>query len=419
MALTDAKIRAAKPQDKPYKLADSGNMFLLVHPNGSRYWRLRYRLLGKEKTLALGVYPDISLSEARDKRDVARKLIADGIDPCEQKRVKKSVPETSLAFEAVTLQWHKSNKKWSESHSAKILKSFESHVFPYIGSRDITTLKTPDLLIPVKAAEAKEIYEIAARLQQRISAVMRYASQSGIIDYNPAVDMAGALTTVKRQHRPALALNRTPELLARLDAYKGQPLTRLATTLTLLIFIRSSELRFARWSEIDFEKSMWTIPPERKPIEGVKFSHRGSKMGTEHLVPLSKQALELLRQIHAISGGYELIFTGDHNPWKPMSENTVNNALRLMGYDTKVDVCGHGFRTMACSSLIESGLWSKDAVERQMSHQERNGVRAAYIHKAEHLDERRLMLQWWADYLDANRERPVSPFDFAKLHTLK
>ncbi|EBQ2128661.1 DUF4102 domain-containing protein [Salmonella enterica] len=416
MALTDAKIRAAKPDEKPYKLADSGNMFLLVHPNGSRYWRLRYRIQGKERTLALGVYPDVSLSDAREKRDAARKLIAEGIDPCEQKRANKSLPDTAQTFETVTRQWHKSNKKWSESHSEKVLKSMETHVFPLIGSRDITTLKTPDLLLPVKAAEAKEIFEIAARLQQRISAVMRYAAQSGIISYNPAMDMAGALTTVKRQHRPALPLNRISELLVRLDGYKGQILTRLAAKLTLLIFIRSSELRFARWPEIDFEKAMWTIPPERKPIEGVKYSHRGSKMRTEHLVPLSGQALDLLKQIHAISGEHELVFTGDHNPWKPMSENTVNNALRLMGYDTKVDVCGHGFRAMACSSLIESGLWSKDAVERQMSHQERNGVRAAYIHKAEFLDERRLMLQWWADFLDANAEKSVSPFDFAKIN---
>ncbi|EDK5237464.1 integrase [Salmonella enterica] len=419
MSLTDAKIRAAKPDEKPYKLADSGNMFLLVHPNGSRYWRLRYRFRGKERTLALGVYPDVSLSDAREKRDAARKLIAEGIDPCEQKRANKSLPDTAQTFETVARQWHRSNKKWSESHSEKVLKSLETHVFPLIGSRDITTLKTPDLLLPVKAAEAKEIFEIAARLQQRITAVMRYAAQSGIISYNPAMDMAGALTTVKRQHRPALPLNRISELLVRLDGYKGQILTRLAAKLTLLIFIRSSELRFARWPEIDFEKAMWTIPPERKPIEGVKYSHRGSKMRTEHLVPLSRQALDLLKQIHAISGEHELVFTGDHNPWKPMSENTVNNALRLMGYDTKVDVCGHGFRSMACSSLIESGLWSKDAVERQMSHQERNGVRAAYIHKAEFLDERRLMLQWWADFLDANHEKTVSPFDFAKANTGK
>lgn len=246
---------------------------------------------------------------------------------------------------------------------------------------------------------------------------MRYAVQSGLIDYNPAQEMAGAVATGKRKHRAALELNRVSELLHRIDYYSGRPLTRLAVELTLLVFIRSSELRFARWSEVDFETAMWTIPGEREPLEGVKHSHRGSKMRTPHLIPLSRQALAILEKIKSMSGNRELIFIGDHDPRKPMSENTVNKALRVMGYDTKVEVCGHGFRTMACSSLIESGLWSRDAVERQMSHQERNSVRAAYIHKAEHLDERRLMIQWWADYLDANREKGVSPFDFAKLNT--
>ncbi|EPC3063280.1 integrase arm-type DNA-binding domain-containing protein [Escherichia coli] len=416
MALTDAKIRAAKPDVKSYKLTDGAGLHLLVHTNGSKYWRLRYRHLGKEKTLALGLYPDVSLSEARLKRDEARKLIADGIDPCEQKRVAKAASDANLSFETIARQWHASNKKWSESHSEKVLKSLESHVFPYIGLRDITTLKTPDLLIPIRAAESKEIYEIAARLQQRIAAVMRYAVQSGIIGYNPAIDTAEAVTTVQRQHRPALNLDRLPELIARIDAYKGQPVTRLAVILNLLVFIRSSELRYARWSEIDFDKALWTIPAQRKPIPGVKFSHRGAKMRTPHLVPLSHQAITILKEIWAWTGEHELILTGAHNPFKPMSENTVNKALRVMGYDTKTEICGHGFRTMACSSLVESGLWSKDAVERQMSHQERNSVRAAYIHKAEHIDERRLMVQWWADYLDANREQTISPFDFAKLN---
>ncbi|MNG54797.1 putative prophage CPS-53 integrase [compost metagenome] len=351
MALTDAKIRAAKPDEKPYKLADNGNMFLLVHPNGSRYWRLRYRHLGKEKTLALGQYPEVSLSEAREKRDEARKLVSQGIDPCEQKRIQKAIPASEQTFEAIARQWHHSNKKWSESHSEKTLKSLEMHVFPFIGSRDIASLRTPDLLVPVKAAETKEIYEIAARLQQRISAIMRYAAQSGSISYNPAADMAGALTIVKRQHRPALALSRLPELLEKIDTYRGQPVKQLATKLTLLIFIRSSELRFARWPEIDFNKAMWVIPSQRKPIEGVKYSHRGTKMRTEHLVPLSRQAMDILKQLRDISGEYELIFTGAHNPWKPMSENTVNNALRLMGYDTKTDVCGHGFRAMAWAAV--------------------------------------------------------------------
>jgi integrase len=224
--------------------------------------------------------------------------------------------------------------------------------------------------------------------------------------------MAGAIAVAKRQHRPALEFEHIPELLDRVENFKGRKLTKLAVKLSLLVFIRSSELRFARWSEIDFDNAMWTIPAEREPLKGVKHSHRGSKMRTPHLVPLSNQSLIVLEEIKTISGGYDLIFIGDHNPGKPMSENTVNTALRGMGYDTKTDVCGHGFRAMACSALVECGLWSKDAVERQMSHQERNSVRAAYIHKAEHLGERRLMIQWWADYLDALKVRKVSPFDF-------
>ncbi|GAB6237127.1 hypothetical protein KPZU09_44240 [Klebsiella pneumoniae] len=256
--------------------------------------------------------------------------------------------------------------------------------------------------------------EVAARLQQRTTAIMRFAVQSGLIDYNPAQKIAGAVVTAKRQHRAALELNCIPELLHRIDHYSGRPLTWLAVELTLLVFIRSSELRFARWSEVDFETAMWTIPGEREPLEGVKHSQRGSKMRTPHLVSLSRQALSILEKIKSMNGNRELIFVGDHDPRKPMSENTVNKALRVMGYDTKTEVCGHGFWTMACSSLIESGLWSRDAVERQMSHQERSSVRAAYIHKAEHLGERRLMLQWWADYLDANREKAVSPFDYSK-----
>ena len=203
----------------------------------------------------------------------------------------------------------------------------------------------------------------------------------------------------------------------RIYHYSGRPLTRLAVELTLLVFIRSSELRFARWSEVDFDTAMWTIPGEREPLEGVKHSQRGSKMRTPHLVPLSRQALTILEKIKSMSGNRELIFVGDHDPRKPMSENTLNKALRVMGYDTKTEVCGHGFRTMACSSLIESGLWSRDAVERQMSHQERSSVRAAYIHKAEHLGERMLMLQWWADYLDANRMAAITPFDYAKINS--
>ena len=416
MALTDTKVRSAKPEEKEYSLVDGDGMFLLIHPNGSKYWRFRFRFGGKQHLMAFGVYPETSLADARQKREEARRLVAAGVDPREHKRaVKEEQAKEVVTFESVARDWHASNQKWSESHSGRVLKSLEDNLFDAIGKRNIAELKTRDLLIPIKAVEMSGRLEVAARLQQRTTAIMRFAVQSGLIDYNPAQEIAGAVATAKRQHRAALELNRIPELLHRIDTYTGRPLTRLAVELTLLVFIRSSELRFARWSEVDFETAMWTIPGEREPLEGVKHSHRGSKMRTPHLVPLSRQALTILERIKSMSGNRELIFVGDHDPRKPMSENTVNKALRVMGYDTKVEVCGHGFRTMACSSLIESGLWSKDAVERQMSHQERNSVRAAYIHKAEHLGERRLMVQWWADYLDLNREKGISPFDFAKI----
>ncbi|HGY2283511.1 tyrosine-type recombinase/integrase [Citrobacter braakii] len=416
MALTDIKVRTAKPTDKQYKLTDGSGMHLLVHPNGSKYWRLQYRFGGKQKMLALGVYPDVSLADARARRDEARKLLANSIDPGDKKKNDKVEQEEARTFEQLAIEWHATNKKWSEEHSRRVLKSLEDNLFPAIGKRNIAELKTRDLLAPIKAVELSGRLEVASRLQQRTTAIMRYAVQSGLLDYNPAQEMAGAVASSNRQHRPALELKRLPELLHRIDGYTGRSLTRLAVELTLLIFIRSSELRFARWSEIDFDTAMWTIPAEREAIEGVKHSQRGSKMRTPHLVPLSRQALDILKQVHKISGDRDFVFVGDHNPRKPMSENTVNKALRVMGYDTKIEVCGHGFRTMACSSLIESGLWSRDAVERQMSHMERNSVRAAYTHKAEHLDERRLMLQWWADYLDVNREKGVSPFDYGHRH---
>ncbi|MBJ9112861.1 integrase arm-type DNA-binding domain-containing protein [Citrobacter sp. FDAARGOS_156] len=415
MALTDIKVRSAKPQEKEYTLVDGDGMFLLIHPNGSKYWRFRFRFGGKQHLMAFGVYPEISLADARQKREEARRLVAAGIDPREHKRaVKEELAKEDITFESVAREWHAANKKWSEEHSRRVLKSLEDNLFPAIGKRSIDSFSTRDLLVPIKGVEATGRFEVASRLQQRTNAIMRYAVQSGLIDYNPAQEMAGAVASSNRVHRPALELKRLPELLHRIDSYTGRPLTRLAVELTLLIFIRSSELRFARWSEIDFETAMWTIPAEREAIEGVKHSERGSKMRTPHLVPLSRQALAILKQVHKLSGERDFVFVGDHNPCKPMSENTVNKALRVMGYDTKIEICGHGFRTMACSSLIESGLWSRDAVERQMSHMERNSVRAAYIHKAEHLDERRLMLQWWADYLDVNREKGISPFDYAK-----
>lgn len=414
MALNDVQIRTAKPTDKQYKLTDGEGMHLLVHSNGSKYWRLSYRFGGKQKTLALGVYPTTTLAAAREKRAQAKQLLATGTDPGEQKKQEQFEERNGTSFEEVARAWHSNNKKWSESHRSRILQNLISDIFPAIGKVNVKDLKTRDLLVPIKAVANSGRLEVASRLQQRVTSIMRYAVQNGLIDYNPAQDIAGTVPTGKTKHRPALDFERIPELLDRIANYKGRPLTQLAVELSLLIFIRSSELRFGRWTEIDFDRAIWTIPAEREAIDGIKFAHRGAKMRTPHLVPLSERAVSVLRRIQSWTGNHELVFTGDHNPKRAMSENTVNKALRTMGYDTKIEICGHGFRTMACSALIESGLWSKDAVERQMSHQERNSVRAAYIHKAEHLDERRLMMQWWADFLDANRKKAVSPFEFSK-----
>ncbi|GLR10938.1 hypothetical protein GCM10007905_36580 [Mixta theicola] len=246
---------------------------------------------------------------------------------------------------------------------------------------------------------------------------MRYAVQQGLTENNPALHLESVIAPPVKNHYPALPLEQLPELLERIGVYQqGRQLTRLAVTLTLHLFIRSSEQRFARWNEIDFRHKVWIIPATREAIDNVRYSGRGAKMRTPHIVPLSHQAIAILKQIKEISGHLDLVFPGDHNPYKPMSENTVNRALRLMGYCTKTDVCGHGFRAMACSALVESELWSKDAVEWQMSHQERNSVRAAYIHRAEHPDARKAMMQWWSDYLDTSREGYVASYIYARQH---
>ncbi|BBR60904.1 MULTISPECIES: tyrosine-type recombinase/integrase [unclassified Klebsiella] len=412
MPLTDTAIRNAKPLDKPYKLSDAQGLYLLIKPNGSKLWQLKYRFGGKEKKLAFGAYPTVTLANARKLREEARAVLSAGDDPGVKKQQEKQAKKSGNTFEEIARKWLAGNIRWNEAHAAKVLRSLELHVFPLIGKFPVADLKTADLLIPLRVAERKGNLETAARIQQRTTAIMRYAVQESLIASNPANDLTGAIAPPPKNHYPALPLEKIPELLEKLESYSGRLLTRLAVQLNLLIFIRSSELRFARWTEIDLDGAMWIIPAEREPIPDVRYSERGAKMKMQHLVPLSKQAVAVLKQLKLLSGSSELLFPGDHDPRKPMSENTINKALRVMGYDTKVDVCGHGFRTMACSALIESGRWSKDAVERQMSHQERNNVRAAYIHKAEHLDERTQMMQWWSDWLDASRQKFVAPYRY-------
>ncbi|EIR3509687.1 integrase arm-type DNA-binding domain-containing protein [Salmonella enterica] len=417
MSLSDEKIRSIKPSDKPFKLTDSHGLYLLVNPGGSRLWYLKYRFNRKESRIALGAYPQVSLSDARQQRDGIRKLLTQNINPAQQRMTEKAAASPEKCFEAVAVAWHKTNKKWSADYAERILASMKNHIFPAIGHLPVTMLKTQHFTALLKVIEDKGFLEVASRTRQQLCNIMRYAVQQGLTENNPALHLEGVTAPPVKKHYPALPLERLPELFERIGDYQqGRQLTRLAVVLTLHLFIRSSELRFARWSEIDFRHKIWTIPATRETIEKVRFSGRGAKMRTPHIVPLSHQAITILKQIKEISGHLELVFPGDHNPYKPMSENTINRALRLMGYDTKTDVCGHGFRAMACSALVESELWSQDAVERQMSHQERNSVRAAYIHRAEHLDARKAMMQWWSDYLDVSREGYVAPYIYARRH---
>ncbi len=421
MSLTDIKAKNAKPLEKEYKLTDGFGMFLRVTPKGSKYWQMAYRFEGKQKLFSIGVYPAVSLSDARQRRDEARRLLAQGIDPNAKKQAEvkelKAKRDNTRSFRTVAKAWFSTKTKWSDDYGDAVWKRLETYVFPVIGDKDVAELDTGDLLVPVKKVEALGYLEVAMRIQQYITAILRHAVQQKLIRHNPAYDMEGAVQKPQTEHRPALELEEIPQLLNKIAEYKGRWLTILAIQLNLMIFIRSSELRFARWSEIDFKSKLWVIPEQREAIENVKHSTRGAKMKRKHFVPLCKQAMKILKEIRQLT--YEegqddgLIFTGCYDSFKPMSENTINKALRNMGYNTKQDICGHGFRTLACSALIESGLWSEDAVELQMSHKESNSVRAAYTHKAKHLEQRRLMLQWWADYLDASRNGMVRPFEFA------
>ncbi|EOA6889767.1 tyrosine-type recombinase/integrase, partial [Shigella dysenteriae] len=379
MSLNDSKIRKLKPSSRPVKLSGSHGLYLLVNPSGSRIWYRKYRFNGKESRVSLGAYPLASLAEARQQRDGIRKLLAQNINPAQQRMAEKAACSPEKCFKAVALAWHKTNKKWSAEYAARILASMENHIFPAIGHLPVATLKTQDFTALLLIIEDKGFLEVASRTRQQLSNIMRYAVQQGLTASNPAQHLDGVVASPVKNHYPALPLERLPELLGRIGDYRqGRELTRLAVGLTLHLFIRSSELRFARWSEIDFRHKIWTIPATREAIDKVRFSGRGAKMRTPHIVPLSRQAIAILKQIQELSGHLDLVFPGDHNPYKPMSENTTNRALRLMGYDTKTEVCGHGLRAMACSALVESDLWSRDTVERQMSHQERNSVRAAY-----------------------------------------
>ncbi|EHJ9517131.1 integrase arm-type DNA-binding domain-containing protein [Salmonella enterica] len=413
MALTDTAIRKTKPTEKPFKLADSSGLYLLIKPNGSKLWYIKYRIDGKEKKLAFGPYPDVSLFKARQLRDAARAKVREGVDPSADKKIAQQKKKNGHTFRQIAMNWHGEHRRWSEHYANTIQRRLEMYVFPDIGDSLIDQITTETLLFTLRKVENKGFLEITARLKNYVTEIMRYAVKKQLIKSNPALDLDGEFTPPETSHYPALPLDKLPEQLSRTDSYCGRLLTRYALKLSLLFFVRSSELRFARWCEIDWQQKLWVIPEEREQIENVKFSHRGTKMRTQHIVQLSDQAIAILKQIEALSGHLTFIFPGEYDQDKCMSDNTINKALRVMGYDTKKEVCGHGFRAMACSALSESGLWSKEAIEKQMSHQERNSVQAAYIHKAEYLEERIAMMQWWADYLDVNSNGYVSPYQFS------
>lgn len=358
--LSDAACRSAKPTDRAYKLFDGDGLYLLVQRNGRKGWRLRYvKPDGREGLTSLGNYPVITLVEARRKRLEAKRLLAEGIDPVQKKQEAKVVTEAKgRSFESVATTWHKQmSAKWAPGHSKTVMSRLKTHVFPVIGARNIAELDTFDLLQPLEAIKQRGTIDVALRVQNYLQSIMREAKRCRLITENPAHDLEGSIKAQRVTHRPALPLSRLPELLALIDSYHGRALTRLTVLLSLHVFVRSSELRFARWSEFDLKRGSWEIPDTRPALDGVPFSTRGTKMaGDIHLVPLSPQAVNLLEQIRTRTGEFDLVFAGDANPSKPMSENTVNSALRKMGFDTKTEICGHGFRAMACSALIESGL---------------------------------------------------------------
>ncbi|ASM23956.1 integrase [Serratia marcescens] len=386
MPLTDVKVRTAKPQDKPYKLADGGGLYLLVNTNGSRYWRLKYRVMGREKLLSIGVYPDISLAVARQKRDEARKVLAEGNDPSAVKKAEKQAKKIAAenTFESIAREWHKAKAdRWSLRYRDEIIDTFEKDIFPYIGLRPIAEIKPLELLETLKRMEKRGALEKMRKVRQRCGEVFRYAIITGRAEYNPAPDLAGALAVHKKQHLPFLTAQELPEFMKDLAGYTGSIITKSATYLIMYTGVRTQELRFARWEDIDLDKAMWEVPAEHM------------KMRRPHKVPLSRQAISLLKQLKPITGHYPLVFIGRNDPRKPISKESINQVIELLGY--KGRLTGHGFRHTMSTILHEQG-YDSTWIEMQLAHVDKNAIRGAYNH-AQYLDGRREMMQWYADYL--------------------
>lgn len=393
--LTDSIIRAAKPREKPFKLADGGGLFLLVKAAG-KYWRMAYRFAGKERTLAIGTYPQITLKAARARREEAREQLVNGIDPCLQKQRDKRarVAASESSFRVVACEWiEKQRPRWGAEHPQRVLRSLELAIFPDLGLMPIREITAEDLLLVLRKVESKGATDTAARVLQRAGAVFRYGIASGRCASNPAADLKGALTPHVGKNQAALPLSEFPELFRRLDAYQGRPETRLAIRLLILTGVRTAELRGARWAEFDLSTALWTIPAERM------------KLRREHVVPLSRQAENILRELHAITGSFDLLFPGVRNPRAPMSENTVLYTLYRLGYHSRAT--GHGFRTAFSTWANEHGF-PADHIERQLAHVPANAVRRVY-NRAEYLPGRVSLMQAWADHLEQLQGGNVVP----------
>nr|WP_320010598.1 integrase arm-type DNA-binding domain-containing protein [uncultured Desulfobulbus sp.] len=393
--LVDTAIKNAKPKDKPYKMTDGKGLYLLIKKTG-KYFRFDYRFQGKRKTLALGVYPDVSLSLARDRHAEARKLVADGIDPGEQRKMEKEAAADQNSFEAVAREWFLKNKHtWTDNHGRDIISRLEANVFPWIGSKPIAEVNAPVLLGVLRRIEDRGAIETAHRIKQMCGQVCRYAVVTGRAERDPSADLRGALPPPPSKSMATITdPKEVAGLLRAIKGYKGEMVTRCALLLAPLTFVRPGELRHAEWEEIDFDRAEWKIPPEKRKLKKAL----KAVPNNFHLVPLSRQALAVLRDLQPLTGEGRYVFPSLRTGERPMSENTVNAALRRMGY-SKDEMTGHGFRAMASTLLHEQG-WESDVIERQLAHKERNSVKAAYNY-AQHLPERRKMMQAWADYLEA------------------
>jgi integrase len=392
--LTALKARQAKPEKKAYKLTDGHGLYLHVMPNGTKAWRYRYRFAGKETVLTLGFYPEMTLEEARNKRTEARNMLREGKNPTHERKQEKheqrkaaEVATTGHAnsFERVTLEWiEQQRERWSRDHANAVLATLRADAFPVLGELSVDSIEPPQMLQVIRAIE-KRALEIASKVLQRITAVFRYAVQTGKATYNPASEMRGVLKTRKVKHRAALEAEELPEFLDKLSQGDLHPTTKLALQFVILTATRSGEVRGATWDEIDLEKKLWRIPAARM------------KMDTPHTVPLSSQAIAILERIGKLFGNDGLIFPGIRDHSKELSENTLLYALYRLGYHSRATV--HGFRATFSTIANELGF-NGDVIEKALAHEERNRVRAAY-HRSEYLEQRRELLQWWADYLDA------------------